>query len=166
MRFGDDGGGEPRVPIPNTTVKPSSADGTWTAGSWESRTSPSGCSLIAQSVEHSTVNRVVTGSSPVRGAIWPVGQAVKTPPFHGGNRGSNPLRVTTLITRIIRDANPLGVRRRLSVVSNNIAVSNEVRVSPTGHHFHQKYYGGLAQLGEHLPYKQRVSGSIPLASTI
>ena len=23
-------------------------------------------------------------------------------------------------------------------------------------------YGGLAQLGEHLPYKQRVSGSIPL----
>jgi hypothetical protein len=27
------------------------------------------CSLIAQLVEHSTVNRVVTGSSPVRGAI-------------------------------------------------------------------------------------------------
>ncbi len=87
-------------------------------------------SLIAQLVEHSTVNRVVTGSSPVRGALWrgvrvgrrstignrvgaksvsrvriplsppaliidmwPVGQGVKTPPFHGGNRGSNPLRV-------------------------------------------------------------------------
>ena len=27
-------------------------------------------------------------------------------------------------------------------------------------------YGGLAQLGEHLPYKQRVSGSSPLSSTI
>ena len=26
--------------------------------------------------------------------------------------------------------------------------------------------GGLAQLGEHLPYKQRVSGSSPLSSTI
>ncbi len=26
--FGGDGGGEPHVPIPNTTVKPSSADGT------------------------------------------------------------------------------------------------------------------------------------------
>ena len=26
--------------------------------------------------------------------------------------------------------------------------------------------GGLAQLGERLPYKQRVSGSSPLASTI
>ena len=29
-----------------------------------------------------------------------------------------------------------------------------------------KKYGGLAQLGEHLPYKQRVSGSSPLTSTI
>ena len=27
-------------------------------------------------------------------------------------------------------------------------------------------FGGLAQLGEHLPYKQGVSGSIPLTSTI
>ena len=26
--------------------------------------------------------------------IWPVGQAVKTPPFHGGNMGSSPVRVT------------------------------------------------------------------------
>jgi hypothetical protein len=29
--------------------------------------------------------------------IWPIGQAVKTPPFHGGNRGSNPLWVTNYI---------------------------------------------------------------------
>ena len=28
--------------------------------------------------------------------LWPVGQAVKTPPFHGGNTGSNPVRVTYL----------------------------------------------------------------------
>ena len=41
IAFGGDGGGVPHVPIPNTTVKPSSADGTWTAGSWESRTPPS-----------------------------------------------------------------------------------------------------------------------------
>ena len=27
--------------------------------------------------------------------IWPVGQAVKTPPFHGGNMGSSPVRVTS-----------------------------------------------------------------------
>ena len=29
--------------------------------------------------------------------MWPVGQAVKTPPFHGDNRGSIPLRVTIFI---------------------------------------------------------------------
>jgi hypothetical protein len=28
------------------------------------------------------------------------------------------------------------------------------------------YFGGLAQLGEHLPYKQRVGGSIPSSSTM
>ena len=50
---------------------------------------------------------------------WPVGQVVKTPPFHGGNMGSNPVRVT---------------------------------------------FGGLAQLGERLPYKQRVTGSSPVSS--
>ena len=48
-------------------------------------------------VEQSAVNRLVVGSSPTRGAnfIWPVGQAVKTPPFHGGIPGSIPGRVTT-----------------------------------------------------------------------
>ena len=34
---GDYGERDPPVPIPNTAVKPLSADGTWTAGSWESR---------------------------------------------------------------------------------------------------------------------------------
>ncbi len=32
--------------------------------------------------------------------IWPVGQAVKTPPFHGGNMGSSPVRVTNEKDRI------------------------------------------------------------------
>ena len=66
--------------------------------------------------------RVMTcfkGSNPLLSVLklWPVGQVVKTPPFHGGNMGSNPVRVT---------------------------------------------YGGLAQLGERLPYKQRVTGSSPV----
>ncbi len=44
-----------------------------------------------------TVNHDVTGSSPVGGVkrslyLWSVGQGVKTPPFHGGNTGSNPVR--------------------------------------------------------------------------
>ena len=33
----------------------------------------------------------------------PVGQAVKTPPSHGGNRGSIPLRVTTAMTNANSD---------------------------------------------------------------
>ena len=52
---------------------------------------------------------------------WPLGQVVKTPPFHGGNRGSSPLGVTIS--------------------------------------------GRLAQLGEHLPYKQGVGGSSPSSPT-
>ena len=54
--------------------------------------------------------------------LWPVGQAVKTPPFHGGNTGSSPVGVTFLYNKI---------------------------------------FGELAQLGEHLPYKQGVGGSSP-----
>jgi hypothetical protein len=37
---GDDSGGETPVPIPNTAVKPSSADGTWVETPWESRSLP------------------------------------------------------------------------------------------------------------------------------
>ena len=52
-------------------------------------------SSLAQSVEHSAVNRVVVGSSPTGGVfIWLLGQAVKTSPFHGGNTGSIPVGVT------------------------------------------------------------------------
>ena len=40
IRSGGNGGGDTPVPIPNTTVKPSSAESTWTAGSWEARTLP------------------------------------------------------------------------------------------------------------------------------
>ena len=82
-------------------------------------------STIGNRVYPYPVSRVRIPSSPpdlFLSSTRPVGQGVKTPPFHGGNRGSNPLRVT-----------------------NN---------------------GGLAQLGEHLPYKQRVGGSIPSSSTI
>ena len=47
-------------------------------------------------VELSAVNRSVVGSNPTCGAIRPLGQAVKTPPFHGGNTGSSPVRVIIL----------------------------------------------------------------------
>ena len=44
-------------------------------------------------VEHPVHTRVVICSSQIA-ATRPVGQKVKTPPFHGGNMGSIPVRVT------------------------------------------------------------------------
>ena len=77
-------------------------------------------------VEQLTCNQQVVGSIPIASSIKNyirlLGQAVKTPPFHGGNRGSIPLRVTI-------------------------------------------YFGRIAQLGEHLPYKQGVIGSSPIVPT-
>ena len=49
---------------------------------------------LSSMVEHSAVNRRVVGSSPTGRAIWRIGQVVKTPPFHGGIMGSNPVCVT------------------------------------------------------------------------
>ncbi len=59
---------DPPVPIPNTEVKLFYVDDTWRETARESRKLPD---------------------------LRPVGQAVKTPPFHGGNAGSIPARVTT-----------------------------------------------------------------------
>ena len=65
---------------------------------------------MAQLVEQLTCNQQVVGSSPIASSIlktiqnkkiiWLLGQAVKTPPFHGGNRGSIPLGVTICGYRI------------------------------------------------------------------
>ena len=61
---GDNGEGVPPVPIPNTEVKPFSADGTWLDTARESRSSPDFISLNSSMAEHSAVNRRVVGSSP------------------------------------------------------------------------------------------------------
>ena len=49
---------------------------------------------LAQSAEHMTFNRDVLSSILKWYTICSVGQAVKTPPFHGGNTGSNPVPST------------------------------------------------------------------------
>ncbi len=50
--------------------------------------------------------RRLKGSNPLLSAtfknIWPVGQVVKTPPFHGGNTGSNPVRVTISLDSMLK----------------------------------------------------------------
>ncbi len=67
----------PPVPIPNTVVKLCYADNTCLETDREDRSMPiqSGTEMfrekyssLAQSVEHSAVNRVVAGSSPAGGA--------------------------------------------------------------------------------------------------
>ena len=69
----------------------------------ESRTLPGKYLFFHSSsvVELSAVNRSVVGSSPTCGAIWPRGQAVKTPPFHGGNTGSSPVGVTIFLGLVV-----------------------------------------------------------------
>ena len=61
---------------------------------------------VAKSVRQRTLTPSCVGSSPAAPAnkleyyeiiiTWPVGQAVKTPPFHGDNMGSIPIRVTKI----------------------------------------------------------------------
>ena len=58
------------VPIPNTTVKPQSADGTAGEALWKSRSSPDSLFRDSSMVEHPAVNRRVEGSNPFRGAIF------------------------------------------------------------------------------------------------
>ncbi len=66
---GDNSERDTPVPIPNTEVKPFSADGTWWETAWESRSLPDFPIFLSSSMaEHSAVNRGVTGSSPVWGA--------------------------------------------------------------------------------------------------
>ncbi len=75
MKSGDYSKEVTPVPIPNTEVKLFSADDTWRAASWESRSSPV----------------FLFRTTPY---VRPHGQAVKTPPFHGGIPGSSPGGVT------------------------------------------------------------------------
>ena len=68
---GGNGEGVPPVPIPNTEVKPFSADGTWLDTARESRSPPDSNRVVlpptclnSSMAEHSAVNRRVVGSSP------------------------------------------------------------------------------------------------------
>ena len=82
---GDDGEEVTPVPIPNTEVKLFSADGSW--GFPPVRVGRCQANLILR-------------LPFLEVYVWPLGQAVKTPPFHGGNTGSNPVGVTNFIMYI------------------------------------------------------------------
>ena len=86
-------------------------------------------SSIAQLVEQSAVNRSVVGSSPTQGARWRVGQAVKTPPFHGGFMGSNPIRVTISYGRLAQLGERLPYKQD---VGSSILSSPTIKISLYG----------------------------------
>ena len=87
--------------------------------------------------------RLLTAVSLVRvqqGEFWLHGQAVKTPPFHGGNRGSNPLGVIKIIK------------------CGFLWLDSDIWCI-----IHQKaLYADVAQLAEQLICNQQVIGSSPI----
>ena len=72
----------------------------------------------------------------------PVAQLVRAPPCHGGGRGF--------------ESHPGRLKQQLRA---------ELRSRFHQVNFEGVYFGILAQLGEHLPYKQRVIGSSPIGPT-
>ena len=84
---GDNGKRDPPVLIPNTEVKPLSADGTWLETARESRTLPVFYSSLAQQVEHAAVNRRVVGSSPTGGATQTEPLKIQRLCFHQSFQG-------------------------------------------------------------------------------
>ena len=104
----------PPVPIPNTVVKHIHAEGTWLETAWEDRELLVKCHVFAKQMHdlHGALVKWLRLASlffifqkklALYFSIWysilcsrRVGQVVKTPPSHGGFKGSNPLRVTNM----------------------------------------------------------------------
>ena len=126
--------------------------------------------------------------------LRPVGQAVKTPPFHGGNTSSILVRVTNgslaqlgehlPYKQRVTGSSPVTSTKRTTLrnqggfcfAKKTIALRNQgIFVFPILEEYSLTRIdelsiiylvpGSLAQLGEHLPYKQRVTGSSPVTST-
>ena len=101
-------------------------------------------------------------SGPRHQFFRPHGQAVKTSPFHGGNPGSNPGGVTIIFF--------CGGVAQLARACGSYPQCQGFK-SLLRYHFYIIFFyivvifGRIAQLGEHLPYKQGVIGSSPIVPT-
>ncbi len=114
--------------------------------------------LDSSAVEHPAVNRRVVGSNPTRGAIfWPHGQAVKTLPFHGGIRGSNPLGVT----------NCWAVSSAGEHSPHTRGVGSSILPPPTSFEFLLLGFAcrGVEQLAARRAHNPKVAGSSPAPAT-
>ena len=141
-------------------------------------------------VEHSAVNRVVVGSSPTRGVFYSKkigynGSMVKRlrhRPFTAVTRVRFPSEslekyadVAQLAEQLICNQQVIGSSPIIGFfegtrVLEQGPLAQLVRAPPChggGRGFESRLgrSGSLAQLGEHLPYKQRVTGSSPVTST-
>jgi hypothetical protein len=110
-------------------------------------------------VEQSAVNRLVAGSNPACGAILescPSGRRSTIGNRVGANSASR-VRIPCS-PPLISYYGPLvkWLRHRPFTAVTRVRI-------PYGS---LSFCGGLAQLGEHLPYKQGVGGSIPSSSTM
>ena len=105
---------------------------------------------MAQLVEQLTVNQWVTGSSPVIPAICWCGSTVEQLTCNQQVVGSIPIASSIIYGSLVK---------RLR--HHPFTVVTGVRF-PYG----SPIPGTIAQLGEHLPYKQGVTGSSPVSPTI
>ena len=92
--------------------------------------------------------RLLTAVSLVRvqqGEFWLHGQAVKTPPFHGGNTGSIPVGVTQIIYKMQDEQTDF-----------DLAAQKFIGI------YFDKAFADVAQLAEQLICNQQVIGSSPI----
>ena len=87
--------------------------------------------------------------------------AAGSPPFYG-DREANITEVKLSARSRIRQK----PWQRCVFVSTDRVCCSIVRLQSESERYTHKNYGGVAQLGEHLPCKQGVKGSIPFISTI
>ena len=88
-------------------------------------------------VEHHLAKVGVAGSNVVVTIIfilWSVGQGVKTPPFHGGNTGSNPVRTISFwrITQVRLKGTVLKTVRRVKACVGSNPTSSLIILSRDG----------------------------------
>jgi hypothetical protein len=87
--------------------------------------------------------------------LWPVGQAVKTPPFHGGNTGSSPVRVIIFIRRITQ------VRLKGTVLKTVRRVKPCKGSNPLSSFFLNNIIAGWSSLVARRAHNPKVVGSNP-----
>ena len=110
---GDNGERDPPVPIPNTEVKPFSADGTWLETTWESRTLPDSTKKKPQTMSgvfFLCASRQVYLPSRLQRSQRMYLVRISSPAPCGRNRGTiSPGRVGRC--RIAPTRNPVHIRR-------------------------------------------------------